>query len=74
MCWRRMTERTGGRKRVSPGSSAQPTYEEAHHSYSHFLMAAGRHDDYFGSKRLLELDPFVAHERAQWLAFCAQPA
>ena len=49
----------------------KPTYEEAHHSYSHFLMAAGRHDEAISeSKRLLELDPLSSHMNAHMgLAF-----
>jgi TolB-like protein/DNA-binding winged helix-turn-helix (wHTH) protein/Tfp pilus assembly protein PilF len=43
----------------------KPTYEEAHHSYSHYLMAAGRHDEAIAeSKRLLELDPLSSHMNA----------
>lgn len=43
----------------------KPTYEEAHHSYSHFLIAAGRPNEAIAeSKRLLELDPLSSHMNA----------
>jgi TolB-like protein/DNA-binding winged helix-turn-helix (wHTH) protein/tetratricopeptide (TPR) repeat protein len=38
------------------------TYEEAHHSYSHYLTLAGRHHEALQeSRRLLELDPLSSH-------------
>src|SRR5437868_764941 len=40
----------------------KPTYEEAHHSYSHYLTLAGRHQEALQeSRRLLELDPLSSH-------------
>src|SRR5882672_1648116 len=40
----------------------KPTYEEAHHSYSHYLMLAGRHHQALEeSQRLLRLDPLSSH-------------
>jgi tetratricopeptide (TPR) repeat protein len=40
----------------------KPTYEEAHHSYSHFLTLAGRHEEAIEeSQLLLRLDPLSSH-------------
>ena len=40
----------------------KPIYEEAHHSYSHYLTLAGRHEEAIGeSLRLLRLDPLSSH-------------
>src|SRR5438270_1811316 len=40
----------------------KPTYEEAHHSYSHYLTLAGRHDEAIKeSQLLLRLDPLSSH-------------
>ena len=54
-----------GEKAYKRALELKPTYEEAHHSYSHFLTAAGRHDEAIAeSKRLLELDPLSSHMNA----------
>src|SRR2546421_4163193 len=40
----------------------KPTYEEAHHSYSHYLTLAGRHQEAIEeSQLLLRLDPLSSH-------------
>ena len=40
----------------------KPTYEEAHHSYSHYLTLAGRHAEAIEeSQLLLRLDPLSSH-------------
>jgi len=40
----------------------KPTYEEAHHSYSHYLTLAGRHAEAIEESRLLlRLDPLSSH-------------
>jgi TolB-like protein/DNA-binding winged helix-turn-helix (wHTH) protein/tetratricopeptide (TPR) repeat protein len=40
----------------------KPTYEEAHHSYSHYLTLAGRHEEAIEeSQLLLRLDPLSSH-------------
>src|SRR6267143_1360552 len=40
----------------------KPTYEEAHHSYSHYLTLAGRHEEAIAeSQLLLRLDPLSSH-------------
>ena len=40
----------------------KPTYEEAHHSYSHYLTLAGRHQEALQeSERLLQMDPLSSH-------------
>ncbi|HEX7697103.1 MAG TPA: tetratricopeptide repeat protein [Candidatus Acidoferrum sp.] len=40
----------------------KPTYEEAHHSYSHYLTLAGRHGEAIEeSQLLLRLDPLSSH-------------
>jgi len=40
----------------------KPTYEEAHHSYSHYLTLAGRHNQAIAeSVWLLEADPLSSH-------------
>ena len=40
----------------------KPTYEEAHHSYSHYLTLAGRHKEAIEeSQLLLRLDPLSSH-------------
>jgi TolB-like protein/tetratricopeptide (TPR) repeat protein len=40
----------------------KPTYEEAHHSYSHYLTLAGRHEQAIEeSQLLLRLDPLSSH-------------
>jgi TolB-like protein/DNA-binding winged helix-turn-helix (wHTH) protein/tetratricopeptide (TPR) repeat protein len=40
----------------------KPTYEEAHHSYSHFLTLAGRHQEALQeSQKLLQMDPLSSH-------------
>jgi DNA-binding winged helix-turn-helix (wHTH) protein/Flp pilus assembly protein TadD len=40
----------------------KPTYEEAHHSYFHYLTLAGRHDEAIQeSQLLLRLDPLSSH-------------
>jgi len=40
----------------------KPTYEEAHHSYSHYLTLAGRHQEALQeSQRLLQMDPLSSH-------------
>jgi TolB-like protein/DNA-binding winged helix-turn-helix (wHTH) protein/Tfp pilus assembly protein PilF len=40
----------------------KPTYEEAHHSYSHYLTLAGRHEEAIDqSQLLLRLDPLSSH-------------
>jgi TolB-like protein/tetratricopeptide (TPR) repeat protein len=40
----------------------KPTYEEAHHSYSHYLTLAGRHDEAIQeSLWLLQVDPLSSH-------------
>jgi TolB-like protein/DNA-binding winged helix-turn-helix (wHTH) protein/tetratricopeptide (TPR) repeat protein len=40
----------------------KPTYEEAHHSYSHYLTLAGRHEEAIQeSLLLLRLDPLSSH-------------
>ena len=40
----------------------KPTYEEAHHSYSHYLTLAGRHQEALQeSEKLLQMDPLSSH-------------
>ena len=40
----------------------KPTYEEAHHSYSHYLTLAGRHQEALQeSQKLLQMDPLSSH-------------
>jgi TolB-like protein/DNA-binding winged helix-turn-helix (wHTH) protein/Flp pilus assembly protein TadD len=40
----------------------KPTYEEAHHSYSHYLTLAGRHEQAISeSLWLLQVDPLSSH-------------
>ncbi len=43
----------------------KPTYEEGHHSYSHYLTLAGRHGEAIEeSQLLLRLDPLSSHMNA----------